>query len=192
MYVCIICYYYVIINIIIFVLYNSIFAPLGDLKMSLLKMHQSRQLCQRQTATSKSLQMDPRESELPQHTAHPLPQLLCHHPTQSSLRQSLTKGAMWETSWSEVPLKLKTLGLFSTSGQFMFVPKVEGKWIGHFWDGGFGQRDTQAGFSLGLILTWRCLGLSAGLQAVQPNPGCLHDCSTSAATPVLGVHSSCS
>lgn len=38
------------------------------------------------------------------------------------------------------------------SGQFMFVPKVEGKCIGLFWDGGFGQGDGKAGFSLGFII----------------------------------------
>lgn len=167
-------------------LYNSIFAPLGELKMSVLKMHQSRQMCEEQTATSKSVQMDPRKSELLQHIAHPLTQLLCHHPTQSSLRQSLTKGATWENSGSEIPSKLKTLGLCLTSGQFKFLPKVEGKCIGHFWDGGFGQRDAKAGFSLGFIIDMEmsgCSGLASRQSSLiqdvpmvaphQPLPPCL-------------------
>lgn len=111
MYVCIIGYYCIINNnIIVFMLRHSIFAPLGELKMSVLKMRQSRQLCQEQTATSKCLQMDPRRSDLLQHTAHPLTRLLCHHPTQSSLTQSLTKGATWEISWSRGSFEVENSG----------------------------------------------------------------------------------
>lgn len=67
------------INILVFVLYNSIFAPLGELKMSVLKMHQSRQLSQEQTATSnsanesKEIRAPPAPSSDPHTTALPPP-----------------------------------------------------------------------------------------------------------------------
>lgn len=77
-----------------------------------------------------------RKSKHLQCTPRPLAQVLCHLLRQSSLGESPTKGAMGDSSGSETPLKLKTLGLILTSGQFVFVPEVEGKCVGRFWDGG--------------------------------------------------------
>lgn len=57
-------------------------------------------------------------------------------------------------------MELKTLGLFFAFGQFMFIPKVERKCISRSWDGGFGQRYTKAGFSLGFILHMEMSGCS--------------------------------
>lgn len=60
-------------------IYNSIFAPLRELKISVFKMHHSRQLCQGQTATSKSangskeIRAPPAQSSFPHTTALPPP-----------------------------------------------------------------------------------------------------------------------
>lgn len=149
--------------------YMSIFAPLGELKSSMLKTHQSRQPGQEQTATWKSLWTGPRKSKRLQRMAHPSAQVLCHRLKPSSIRESPTKAATWESSGSEIPLKLKTLGLVLTSGQFVFVPEVAGKCGGRFWDGGFRQRDAKAGFSLGFIIDLEMAGCSA-LVFMQTSP----------------------
>lgn len=95
-YICIIIYYITfnfVINITLFMFYVAIFAPLGELKRSVLKVYQSRRLGQEQTATCRSLQTSPRKPKYLQRTARPLAQVLCHHRNQSSLGESLTKGA---------------------------------------------------------------------------------------------------
>lgn len=141
------------INILVFVLYNSIFAPLGELKMSVLKMHQSRQLSQEQTATSNSA------NESKEIRAPPAPS---SDPHTTALPPPHTKQPQTVTDQGGSMRKLLARGSFKAenSGFFFFFfyiwpihvcPKSER-------DGEFGQRDTKAGFSLGFILDMETSG----------------------------------
>jgi len=92
-------------------------------------------------------------------------------PPQTTQPQRLTdQGSNVRKLWvRNTDSKLKTLGLIHTSGQFLFVPGLEGKSVGHFWGGRFEQRDAKAGFSRDFVMdleTSRC----SMLVFVQTSP----------------------
>lgn len=125
--------------------------------MSVLKMHQSRQLCQEQTATQslckwiQGNQSSSSNSSSPHTTVLP--------PPHTKQPQTVTDQGS----------NVRNLLVRSSFGAENSVPffhiwpihaKVGRKRISHSWDRGFGQRNTKAGFSLGFVLHVEMSGCS--------------------------------
>ena len=190
-YVCITGYFYIIIDIIIiiFMLYFSVFAPPGELRRSVLKVRQSRQLGQEKTATWKCLWTDPRESKHLQCVAHPLAQLFCHHLKQRSLRDSLTKGATWESSGSEILTQSWRLwALFTHLANSCLSQDWKGKVSVTFGVGDLSREMLRLVLAAILLWTWRRVGAQCWCSCRPAHSRLPHGCSVPAVTPIPGVH----
>lgn len=146
-----------------------IILPILLLILSVLKMHQSRQLGREQTATWRSRWTGQGNQNTSSARLVPLHKCFATSSDKAAL-ESHRPREQWETALGQKHLwSWKLWGLFWHLANLCLFQKWKGNVSVAFGMGGFGQRDAKAGFSLGFVIDLEMAGCSA-LVFVQTSP----------------------